>query len=113
MLNVGATYTVASGRPYFNPNRPASEFNSDRTRAYHNVNFNIAYLPKTKKAFSVIVLTLYNAFNFDQTLNYEYSSTNFNVRRGIGPLTRRYVFLGFFINLGIDRTDDIINQQLN
>jgi hypothetical protein len=113
MLNVGATYTVASGRPYFNPSRPDSEFNSDRTRAYHNVNFNIAYLPKTKKAFSVIVLTLYNAFNFEQTLNYEYSSTNFDVRRGIGPLTRRYAFLGLFVNLGIDRTDDIINQQLN
>lgn len=113
MFNVGATYTVASGRPYANPNRPASEFNTDRTRAYHNVNFNIAYLPKTKKAFSVIVLTLYNAFNFDQTLSYEYSSTNFNTRRGIGPLTKRYVFLGFFVNLGIDRTDDIINQQLN
>jgi len=113
LLNVGATYTVASGRPYYNPNRPASEFNADRTRAFHNVNFNIAYLPKTKKALTVIVLTLYNAFNFDQTLNYEYSSTNFNDRRGIGPLTRRYLFLGLFINLGIDRRDDIINQQFN
>lgn len=112
-LNVGATYTVASGRPYYNPNRPISEFNTDRTSTYHNVNFNIAYLPKTKKAFSVIVLTLYNAFNFDQTLGYEYSSTNLDVRRGIGPLTRRYVFLGLFVNIGIDRTDDIINQQLN
>ncbi|MEM9258526.1 MAG: hypothetical protein AAGA62_02700, partial [Bacteroidota bacterium] len=67
----------------------------------------------TKKAFSVIVLTLYNAFNFEQTLSYEYSTTDFNLRRGIGPLTKRYVFLGYFVNFGIDRTDDIINQQLN
>ena len=113
MINLGATYTVGSGRPYYNPNRPVEEFNTDRTNAYHNVNFNIAYLPKTKKAFSVIVLTIYNAFNFDQTLNYEYSANDFNVRRGVGPLTERYLFLGYFINFGIDRTDDIINQQLN
>ncbi|MBC6996620.1 TonB-dependent receptor [Neolewinella lacunae] len=113
MVNLGMTYTMASGRPYFNPNRPVEEFHSDKTPAFHNVNFNIAYLPKTKKAFTVIVLTLYNAFNFNQTLNYEYSPTNFDVRRGVGPLTERYVFLGFFANFGIDRTDDIINQQLN
>ncbi|MEL7163095.1 MAG: TonB-dependent receptor, partial [Bacteroidota bacterium] len=113
LLNVGATYTLASGRPYYNPNRPEEEFNTDRTRPYHNLNVNVAYLPKTKKAFSVIVLTLYNAFNFDQTLGYEYSSTNLNVRRGIGPLTKRYLFLGYFVNFGIDRTDNIINQQLN
>lgn len=113
MINLGATYTVGSGRPYYNPNRPLEQFNTDRTKAYHNVNFNIAYLPKTKKAFSVLVLTVYNAFNFNQTLNYEYSTTDFNIRRGIGPLTERYFFLGYFVNFGIDRTDDIINQQLN
>ncbi|SEP77322.1 TonB-dependent receptor [Neolewinella agarilytica] len=113
MINLSSTYTIGSGRPYYNPNRPLGEFNSDRTKTYHNVNFNIAYLPKSKKSFSVIVLTVYNAFNFEQTLNYEYSANDFNIRRAIGPLTERYLFLGYFVNFGIDRTDDIINQQLN
>ena len=111
LLNVGMTYTYASGRPFYNPNH--GDFLGDRTPDYHNLNLNIAYLPKIGKTFSVIVLTLYNALDFEQTFSYQYGQTNPSARRRIGPMTDRYAFLGFFMNFGFDRTDDIIDRQLN
>jgi hypothetical protein len=113
MINFGATYTYAAGRPYYNPNRPPEEFLADRTMDYHNLNLNIAYLPRIGNTFSVIVLTMYNALGFRQVFSYEYSSVNPEIRRPILPTTERYLFLGFFMNFGIDRTNDIIDRQLN
>src|SRR5690606_35172721 len=40
-LNTGLTYTFASGRTYFNPNNDA--FLSDKTKAFHNLSFNLSY----------------------------------------------------------------------
>ncbi len=113
MTNFGATYTYSSGRTYYNPNRPDSEFLADRTPGNHNINLNIAYLPRMGKTFSVIVLTLYNALNFRQLYGYEYGTADITRRRAIVPSTDRYAFLGLFVNFGIDRTDDLINRQLN
>lgn len=112
-LNFGMTYTYANGRPYDNPNRTDDLFMSDRTRDYHNLNLNIAYLPKIGKTFSVIVLTISNLLGTKQVFGYEYSSFDSSNRRPILPTTDRFVFLGFFMNFGIDRTQDIIDRELN
>jgi len=113
MTNFGVTYTYGSGRPYFNPNRAPEDFLSDRTIDYHNINFNVAYLPKIKNTFSVLVLTVSNVIGNQQVFNYEYSSVDFSKRRPVLPFIKRLVFVGFFVNIGVDRTDDIINRQLN
>ena len=113
MTNIGATYTYGSGRPYYNPNQASEEFMSDRTIDYHNINFNVAYLPKIKNTFSVVVLTISNVIGNQQIFNYEYAQNDFSNRRAVRPFIKRLVFLGFFVNLGLDRTDNIINRQLN
>ncbi len=112
-LNFGMTYSYAKGRPYYNPNRPDELFLSDRTKDYHNLNLNLAYLPKIGDSFSVVVLTVSNLLGTEQIFGYEYSSTDYAKRRAILPTNGRFVFLGFFMNFGIDRTQDIIDRELN
>lgn len=112
-VNFGMTYTYANGRPYFNPNQPDLFFLSDRTKDYHNINLNLAYLPKIGNSFSVIVLTVSNLLGTEQVFGYEYSSTDYSKRRAILPTNDTFVFLGFFMNFGIDRTHDIIDRELN
>lgn len=110
--NISTSYSYASGRPYYNPNRPDSEFMTDRTNDYHNLSLSVAYLPKIKNVFSVLVLTFSNVLGNNQTYGYTYSSTDFSKREAIGPVVNPFVFLGYFINFGVDRREDIINSRI-
>jgi vitamin B12 transporter len=110
--NIGLTYTYASGRPYYNPNRNKDEFLSDKTIDYHNLGLSVAYLPKIKKTFSVLVLTVSNILGNRQIYGYNYSKKDFSQRTAITPINNPFVFLGLFINLGIDRSNEIINGRL-
>ncbi len=110
--NISATYTFATGRPYFNPNRSQEDFMTDRTMQYNNLGLNIAYLPKIKNTFSVIVLTVSNVLGNQQVFGYTYSNVDYSRRTPITPVANPFVFLGFFMNFGVDRTDDIINGRL-
>ena len=111
--NVSTSYTYASGRPYYNPNRPVSEFMTDRTPDYHNMSLSFAYLPKIKNMFSVLVLTFSNVLGNNQTFGYTYSTTDFSRRDTIKPVVNPFIFLGYFINFGVDRRNDIINSRIN
>lgn len=111
--NISTSYTYASGRPYYNPNRPASEFMTDRTPDYHNMSLSFAYLPKIKNVFSVLVLTFSNVLGNNQTFGYTYSTTDFARREAIKPVVNPFIFLGYFINFGVDRRNDIINSRIN
>jgi vitamin B12 transporter len=110
--NISTSYNYASGRPYYNPNRPDNEFMIDRTNDYHNLSLSVAYLPKIKNVFSVLVLTFSNVLGNNQTFGYNYSSTDFSKREVVGPVVNPFVFLGYFINFGVDRRDDIINGRI-
>lgn len=110
--NIGLTYTYASGRPYFNPNLPSEEFLSDKTIDFHNLGLSVAYLPKIKKTFSVLVLTVSNVLGNQQIFGYNYSKKDLSRRTALTPINNPFVFLGLFINLGIDRSDEIINGRL-
>jgi vitamin B12 transporter len=109
---VGTSYTFASGRPYYNPNRPVSEFLTDRTIPYHNLGLTVAYLPKIPKTFSVLALTVSNVLGNDQVFGYNYSTKDFSRFEAIRPVNNPFIFLGLFINFGVDRTDEIINSKL-
>ena len=109
--NIGLTYTYASGRPYYNPNRSVSEFLSDKTIDYHNLGLSVAYLPKIKKTFSVLVLTVSNVLGNQQIYGYNYSKKDVSQRTAITPVNNPFVFLGLFINFGIDRSNEIINGR--
>ena len=106
----GATYTYASGRPYRNPAQPAAGFMQDRTIDYNNLGLTVAYLPK--KLLSTVVVTVSNVMGNQQIFGYNYSNTVLTRREAITPVNNPFVFIGFFKNIGIDRTDRIIDSKL-
>ncbi|MGN6492338.1 MAG: TonB-dependent receptor [Agriterribacter sp.] len=112
------SYTYASGRPYYNIIFDGTEYQfSDRgkTKDYHNVSFSLNYLPnlfkKDSKRFTVFVLSVNNIFGISQVYGYNYSYNGYR-KSAILPPSRTFVFLGVFMSLGIDRTEDAINNNL-
>lgn len=109
-LNVGATYSFATGRPYYNPNRPESEFMKDRTRSLNTLGLNVNYLTTVGKAFTVFVLTVTNVLGNDQEYGFRYSSDGLR-RNMVGPMAPRFFFVGMFMSFGIDRRQEVIDRQ--
>ena len=105
-LNVqtGITYAFNSGRPYFNPNKPSSEFLSDVTKPYHNLSINASYLTSVFKNFAVVVFSITNAPGIDNVYSYHYSADGTR-RVEVGPSSKRFVFLAVFINIGSQKDD--------
>ena len=108
--NLSVSYAYASGRPYFNPNRPASEFLTDKTPAYNNLSASVSYLTSIYKAFTVIVFSVTNILGNDQVFGYRYS-TDGTRRAAINPPATRGFFAGMFLSWGQDRTKDVINNN--
>lgn len=109
-LNLGATYTFATGRPYYNPNRPESEFMKDRTRSLNTLSVNVNYLTSIGKAFTVFVFTMTNVLGNDQEYGFRYSSDKLR-RNMVGPMAPRFFYLGMFMSFGIDRRQEQIDRQ--
>lgn len=118
--NINGSYTYATGRPYFNPNKPSDQFLSDRTKDFHSMSLSFNYLPnigKKTNTFVVWVLSINNVLGANQVYNYSYSNrlrdADGSLRANpIGPPAKRFIFLGCFISIGTDRTDEIINSNL-
>ncbi len=117
-INLNASYNYASGRPYYNISRIGTDYKfSDRgvIPDYHNVSFAINYLPfigrKNSKVFDVYVFQVSNIFNIKQTYGYQYSYNGLH-KEAIVPTSRMFVFIGAFISLGVDRSDEVINSGL-
>jgi hypothetical protein len=108
--SAGFSYSYSTGRPYFNPNRPSSEFLLDRTPAYQNLSVNLSYLTMIKKAFTVVVLGVTNVLNQDQVFGYRYSADG-SSRTALTPFTRQFVFLGAFMSWGTDRRQEVLDNQ--
>jgi hypothetical protein len=106
---LGVTYSLASGRPYNDPNTEA--FNGSQTPNYADLSFNWSYLPST----SVIVyFSCTNVLGRDNIFGYEYSAVptedgTFN-GRAIRQPAPRFLFLGIFITLSKDKS---VNQLPN
>jgi len=95
-VQLGLAYVYSSGRTFRNPN--SAEFLSDRTRAYHNLNFNISYLTAIWSNFSVLYASVGNPFGFKQIFGYTYSSDG-TVSSPILPGSNRQFFLGVFMSI--------------
>lgn len=104
---VGSSYSIAAGRPYYNPKSPV--FLADRTPVYHNLNFNIALLRKWGKTFNTFVLAVNNITGSQQIFNYRYSADgSYNL-----PVTlpyKRNFLIGWFISIGQNRSQEILEQ---
>ena len=96
---IGATYTVASGRTYYNPN--SSIFLGNKTKDFQNFSVNVSYLTHVLKQFTVVYFSVNNLPGFKNVYGYDYSE-NGQRRRSIEPPARRNFFLGMFITIGDD-----------
>lgn len=102
---LGFTNTYSSGRPYNNPNE--SQFMNGKTKSYHNLSFNWAYLLSTQKIlyFSVSnVLGSQNVFGYDYAKNP--NSSGFYNRKEVTPTADRFFFVGFFWTISNDKKDN-------
>ncbi|WP_439881017.1 TonB-dependent receptor [Pontibacter sp. MBLB2868] len=98
----GATYSFASGRPYYNPNKAG--FNQETTPKYHDLSLNASYLTNIRGNFTVVYVSATNLLGSDQVFGYRYASTpdetgNFSSQK-VGPPAKRFLFMGVFINFG-------------
>lgn len=108
--NVGLTYSFATGRPYYNPNRPANEFMHDRTKTFNTVGLIANYLTTIGKAFTVFVVSVSNMAGQRQEYGYKYSSDGLR-REAIRPMTPSFFFVGMFMSFGIDRRQEVIDNN--
>ncbi|MGA9212103.1 TonB-dependent receptor [Kaistella sp.] len=113
------SYTYASGRPFYN-------FKTDGNGDYHlsqqgklkdfnALNFSLNYLPslgkKDAKTFTVLVLSVNNILGQKNIYGYQFSNDGLR-SKPVLPSANTFVFIGAFINFGIDRTQDAINNNL-
>jgi len=115
-----ASYTYATGRPYYDIIYDDNQHDykiieNGRTKDYNNLSFSVNYLPsigKTNaKAFSVFVFSVTNVLGFENVYNYDFSVNGQN-KVAVTPPAKRFIYLGYFVSLGIDRTQDEINNHL-
>ena len=115
-----ASYTFASGRPYYRIayNNTFAKYevtDAGTTKNYNNLGFSVNYLPnlgkKKAKMFSVVVLSISNVPGFDQVYSYNYNY-NGTYKEPVTSPSKRFVYIGWFINIGTDRTQDAINNNL-
>ena len=86
-----------------------------KTKSVNDFSLSINYVPSVgkpiAKAFTVIVLSLTNVLGAKNIYNYHFSANGEN-KLAVTPPSSRFFFVGCFISLGIDRTDDVINNHL-
>lgn len=96
---VGATYSLASGRPYNNPNNV--EFMAELTKTFQNLSINVSYLTRIFGNYTVLYTSISNLPGFKNEFGYNYSQ-NGNNRQAIQPAALRNFFIGLFITIGDD-----------
>ncbi len=106
-ISANMSYTVQSGRPYYNPGNPV--FLGDRSPAYQNLSIQFAKLTSIKGNFTIFVLSINNVLGIKQVFNYRFvpvpnSQPVSYFRQEIGPPAPRSVFVGCFVNIGDKRS---------
>lgn len=115
-----ASYTFATGRPYYDIRfHPQEEkyylADKGKTIPYNSLSLSINYLPhigkQNAKAFTVFVFSMNNVLGSKQIFGYNYSYSGHR-KLPILPTARQFLFLGCFISIGTDRTEEVINSNL-
>ena len=96
---LGATYSITSGRPYNDPNKEG--FNESKTNLYQDLSFNMAYLPVKEL---IIYFSATNLLGQDQIFGYRYANApNDNgvyASEAIRLPAKRFIFIGCFLTIG-------------
>jgi hypothetical protein len=115
-----ASYTFASGRPYYNirydnVTNKYKMYDNGRTVSFNSLSFSLNYLPNINKSgaskFSVLVFSVNNVLNSNNIYGYNYSYNGVS-KEAITPPARQFFFIGYFLSFGVDRTEDVINNNL-
>lgn len=115
-----ASYTFATGRPYYNIRYDNYSshykiYDNGKTNGFNSLSFSMNYLPNINKKgagrFSVLVFSVTNILNTNNIYGYNYSYNGAN-KQPITPPAKQFFFLGYFLSFGVDRSDDIINNNL-
>ncbi|WP_109697997.1 TonB-dependent receptor [Chitinophaga deserti] len=114
--NVNVSWSLAAGRPYYDFTPDHQIRQQGTTRAYNVVNLGFAHMlslfPKWKqKDFTVIASGINNVLGTRQVFGYDFSYNGQTKSPITLPATRNY-FIGIFMSLGIDRTEDYLNDNL-
>lgn len=112
MTNLSATFSYATGRPYYDPNLPAEQFLSSRTDAYRNLSFTAAHLTRIGGAFTTLVFSVSNVLGAEQVFGYEYGTMDTTNRRAVTPTAPRFIYFGAFFNWGIDQRNKTVERFL-
>jgi hypothetical protein len=99
--SMGATYTYASGRPYYNPNNP--EFLGDRAKPYNNLSLSFSYLTNILGNFTVIFFSVDNVLSYENVFGYRFSD-NGSIKAPILAPALTTAFIGVFISIGENST---------
>ncbi|PSR54374.1 TonB-dependent receptor [Adhaeribacter arboris] len=98
---VGATYSLASGRPYHNPNLPG--FNQERTPTYTDLSLNISYLTNIKKHYTILYVSCTNLLGHQNIYGYRFgnipNAAGEYQSAAIKPPAPRFAFVGLFISI--------------
>lgn len=112
------TYSYATGRPYYNFQLSNGKYNiadQGRTKDYHSLGFSVNWVPsvgkQNAKAFWVFFASVNNVLGSNQVYNYNYSYNGL-IKQAVNPPAKRFYFVGIFLSLGVDRSEDAINNNL-
>ena len=72
-----ATYSFASGRPYYNPNNPV--FMADKTKSYNDISLGITHILYLFNTQTVLHLIVNNVLGFNNIYSYTYNNTPNNL----------------------------------
>jgi hypothetical protein len=115
-----ANYAYATGRPYYNIRYDNAAgkfgiFDQGRTIDFNSLSLSVNYLPhvfkKAANQMTVFVFSITNVLGSNQVFGYNYSISGLR-KEAIVPPVRTFVFIGAFISFGVDRTQEIINNNL-
>jgi len=98
---VGASYSVSSGRPYYNPNNPV--FMADRTKPYQDLSISASHLTTFMRKQAIIHLSVSNLLGFDNVYSYQYGpEPNENMEYEAYPVkagAKRFIVFVFMLSL--------------
>ncbi len=115
-----ASYTYATGRPYYRIAYDETSAKFDltdhgKTKDFNSMSISVNYLPnlgkQNAKGFSVWVLGINNVLGAQNIYGYNYSFNGLR-KTEIVPPSKRFFFIAYFLSLGVDRTQDAINNNL-
>lgn len=97
----GLTYSISSGRPYYNPNNP--NFMADKTKVYQDLSVNASHLRTFFGKQAIIHLSVSNLLGFNNVFGYSYSSSpdenNQYAAFPVKPAAKRFIVLVFILAL--------------